>query len=1437
MVRRRMRAIAWGIASMWVGSWACSFDERPITLQTALNPALGGVDGSGDPAALDAGGVGAQSSGPAAPKLRVEPLSLDLGPAIIGAASRGRVALLNVGDAPLSIPTVELLAGSEPSFTILHNQCDESIAPGERCDVRIQLVASKSGVTTATLAVQSSGGNAEVPLAASGVAGGILLLAPTAGGSGDFGSVVLGSSAEESFDVSNPDVAASGPLAISVNDDQFRLLEPAEGDCRPGSTTLVNGQSCRIRLAFVPRRRGATDASLVIVSQGAGGAGLALSGVGRLPPELAVAPGTVDFGDVVLTGVAQRTLFVENKGDQPLELAGTTLADGASSSPTVESPPPEADAQSAFSVLNSDCGAGKQLIGGERCSVRLAFRPLTAQASQQSLLLVGAADGTQRSVPLLGNGLEQGSLVLAPAPGGSADFGELLVNTSQTRTFVATNQSAQPSGPLDIHSSDDFVLISPSADGDCRSGVTSLVNGESCAIGVMLTPSDRGPRDGSLNVASALAGAAQLGLVGRGLSAANVAVAQREIDFGRVPTETEARRTLTVSNTGEQALPAPRATLSVPDGSSPEGFSLENGCTSELAPNATCEVGVVFLPVVAAPHTAILKLASDLGGSASTLLLGEAFARGSLVLAGTGGSSDFGDVVIGAPRTLDFTLTNPNSVPSGRLIITTNDILFSVDEGDCNPAGGSGLVDGQSCTFSVTFVPVTSEQVSVNLSVQSSGVGETSLALIGHGRSPASLAAATGNRDFASANVAQDALREPSNQFTWVLTNEGDLATGPLQIQNDNVPEFVVSNDTCSNASVAGHGTCQIDIRFRPSAAGSRTGALAVTDAASSQVRRLVMTGNGVRIAAPGQNCVNAECSTGTCTGGVCCDRDCKGSCQVCSTTGVCSDESARQTCGNGSGQCFGVDRCLLPERQPCSGDEQCGDGHCEPRLGGQNTADQICCLDACANGQLCSPQTGRCQAPTSGQGVACGAAGQLPCAAGLSCKACLNGGNACTPTADCCGGCLGEQVCAPATGTCGCPVQTNGRTQIDCGGGRCIQDRANACCNTRSGCTGQDQCNPANDLCECPAGTRECVANSNVCVANAQCCNCDGVCQACNNGTCSVVAAGQPGRCGAGQFCNDRGLCVAPNPAALTTLAGGAPAPFDRTLVGVPAATPRLWSVQNTGGSPTGALQYNGTNDLEFQVAGNCIGLILQPQASCSVSITFTPRGPGTRRSTLRLASGQTVAVTVDVQGIAKIRDGSPCSATIADCDSNRCTEWLIDADGDGFGARQAIGGFPSARACGDASAANRPPPLFMAGKGCQGTDLTLPYVAPQAFDDCCDGLNCQRGSLAAGSFTSAAAFPGQTQPQGGTAICNGNSTRTSDFDCIGGAVVRDVVHPACGAVPVPSTEADCEARSGFQLGPLVCGTAGFKVPCRLLNGVCGAVGGLSVGAFPLCL
>lgn len=1217
-------------AAMMIASWllagSCALDDREVTLAGL------GIGGSPSDSAAGAGGLGTTAGLPeAAPRLTVGTNAIDLGWVTTGFASRARIRVDNVGSGPLPAPAVAFVAGSHADFSLIQNGCAQEMAAGESCELWVQLVPSGSGERTATLEVRSEvGGEAQVALNGLGLAAGDLILAPVAGSSEDFGDARIGSSLEAAFSISNPTDVASGPLRFRVNRPEFQLLAPGDGDCVPDFTSLVGGQSCTLRLAFTPTERGPLEATLTGATDGVGAVSLTLAGRGLAPAALSVSTLTVDFAGVVLGSSAQRNVLFENAGDEPLILAGSRLA------------PENAE---GFSILNSTCGAGVQIAGGASCSVQLQFRPPRIGEELTAELVTESVEPAQtEAVALRGIGLEPGALTVSALVDSGNDFGEVLLGESSERRFRIQNPSAQPSGVLEFVVSEGFMLAEP-AEGtadDCIPGSTSLVDGQACTVRVIFAPPRRELLTGSLTISSPLAGSTDLPLSGRGILPALLAV-ERELNFGRVLTGSSGVRTLAIENEGDQPLPAPTFELTGSAAAQVAAFSLESQCTAPLALGETCDLNLTFAPTDATAHAVTLNI-GWMGTNTSVLLLGEAQVPGSLVVSAADNAGAFGDVPIGTTTSRSFTLANPGRIPSGRVTISSDNALFETDLGDCNEGDPAGLVDGASCTFNVRFTPNDNLPQAANLTVQSPGAGRAGMQLTGRGRQPASLSG-TGNRDLGRANVGQDALTQPQNEFTWTLNNQGDLPTGTLTVQNDNPTEFTISNDSCADFAVPGRASCQMIIRFRPSAAGNRSARVLVTDPAGGRSFTLVLTGLGVQLAALGQSCVNAECAEGFCTRGVCCNRACDRTCQLCSAQGECIDQSDQEACGNGAA-CFGVDNCKLPEGRACSqngGDAQCGSGQCERRLSGNGPGDRICCLDDCGNSLQCNAQN-RCQAPALGAGEACGAAGQLPCSAGLECKPCRGGGNRCTAPNDCCGGCDTPLECS--SGACVCPVLSNGQRGLNCGGGLCAINREGACCIgfEPPGCN----CDPRDNSCkeclednDCTSGQ---VCQNNQCrtftVGLGEACEVQANCSAgtCQQGTCRCGAGttecnGQcaPGNCCTSNNCSGGQQCIGnrcqtPAVANLVQVVPSVGNVFNFGEVVNNTISFVAWTIRNDGNATATSpgrndLAITTSGDSGFIVVANCPVLTpaeqcpqvncpsLRPTESCEVRITFAPR------------------------------------------------------------------------------------------------------------------------------------------------------------------------------------------------------------------------------------
>jgi hypothetical protein len=1247
------------VGLLWVVAASCSFDEREVQLT-----GLGG----------DAGGGASTEILALTPLLEVRPSSVDLGAVTTGFASRARLTITNGGTGALAPPLFAWADGNPADYEIIQNQCLSEVPPGASCDVRVQLVPSRVGVVAAALDISNATGSpVRVPFSGEGLVAGDLILAPAVGSFEDFGGALVGGMREATFGIMNPSVEPSGTLSFRLNRPEFALLPALPGECVPGTTVLAGGQVCNVRIAFAPTERGPLEATLTATTIDAGSVSLNLTGTGLIPGVLEASSEAVDFGGVVLTSSGLSNVHFVNEGDEALSLGGARL---------------EPLDVGEFSITNSTCGAGTSLAAGVGCDVALEFRPTLPGQERSAELVLDVTGGDALRVGLVGHGLEQGVLALQASLPGEENFGDVLLDTSVSRVFSVSNPGAQPSGVLSLAAGGAFELAAVPEAGDCVDGTTSLATGDSCTVRLSFKPTLRQVETGALTVSSELAGANRLTLTGRGILAATFEAVD-ELNFGRVLTNATAERTISVKNAGDEPLPPPAVLVAAGSEAQTAAFSVVNSCTAPLAFGEECSITVTFAPSDAVPHSANLNLSSEPGGTASVLLLGEALTPGSLVLAVENGTSDFGDVPLGTTVSRSFTLSNPGNEASGLLTITTDDSRFLVGLGDCNQGAPEGLVDGSSCTFTVAFAPDGSEPAVASISVQSSGAGRAGLAIRGRGRSPAALRA-TGTRDLGRANIGRPTTA--ANRFTWTVNNDGDLASGALAVTRGSVAEFQIIGDTCSGAQLAGVSTCQMDISFAPAEPpGPRTESIVVTDTVSGVAVTLALTAQSVRVAGPGQSCINAECETGMCTDGVCCDRACDRTCQQCSAAGVCVDQASQEACGTGAARCFGVDQCQLPAGQACVADTDCGGG--------------------------------------------------------TLCKACSTGGRQCTAPAACCGPCEGNETCVG--GTCGCTD-----AQIDCGGGLCIPGNlANVCCPSQP---------------DCPTNLPGCTNDGRCvqCVTDGHC----GPCSTCNaaTNTCTPRGRGAAGvACPAGQVCDGSGACFPPecNPtgpntcgncrtcqnfacgnAANDTVCQGNGECFNGTCL------PGANSACQAGGTPcaNNLPCVGGVCQLELPTVGN-LATCGAGIANCDASVGLTCQGAGVG---VCGCAGQTTFA----QGRCSVSDGQPCPTNgAAGCASRICTEWLVDADADGFGSfGDALGGVDAQFRCGAASAANAPPPFE--GPGCRGGVAEYSFVAgDQDGDnsrefDCCDlDYKCGFVGFGPNEVQSTLYRPDQTAPQAG--------------------------------------------------------------------------------------
>lgn len=230
--------------------------------------------------------------------------------------------------------------------------------------------------------------------------------------------------------------------------------------------------------------------------------------------------------------------------------------------------------------------------------------------------------------------------VFFSAPGSGA-FGTVRVNTTATRQVVVKNN-----GLADMDLGNVTFAGAGAADftkgGDTCAGQT-IASGQTCSIDVRLTPSQTGPREADLVIAQS-GGAPDhvIALTGSG-GVAGITPTPGILNFlNQNVSTTSGEEHLTLKNTGTVSMTVAGASIAGPDAS--EFAITSNTCSTPTAPDATCSIGLKFLPAAAGVRNATLNLTSDApGGPLAIPLTGN-----GTVSPGTGGIDAGGTATAGA---------------------------------------------------------------------------------------------------------------------------------------------------------------------------------------------------------------------------------------------------------------------------------------------------------------------------------------------------------------------------------------------------------------------------------------------------------------------------------------------------------------------------------------------------------------------------------------------------------------------------------------------------------------------------------------------------------------------------------------------------------------------------------------------------------------------
>jgi len=195
-------------------------------------------------------------------------------------------------------------------------------------------------------------------------------------------------------------------------------------------------------------------------------------------------------------------------------------------------------------------------------------------------------------------------------------------------------------------------------------------------------------------------------------------------------------------------------------------------------------------------------------------------------------SLSFGNVdegVSSAAKTV--TMTNYQKVALTEIVVSTTSTDYT-QTSTC----GTSLAAGKTCTITVTFKPsiIGTDDATLSISDSTSNSPQT-VAMTGKGTTPVGLTPTS--ETYASQTVGTTSTAKVFTLTSYLSTTVNNIvisATG----------DFAISSTTCTT-TLAAKSKCTIDVVFKPTKTGTRTGTLSLSDSAANSPQTSKLTGTG----------------------------------------------------------------------------------------------------------------------------------------------------------------------------------------------------------------------------------------------------------------------------------------------------------------------------------------------------------------------------------------------------------------------------------------------------------------------------------------------------------------------------------------------------------------------------------------------------------------
>ena len=420
--------------------------------------------------------------------------------------------------------------------------------------------------------------------------------------------------------------------------------------------------------------------------------------------------------------------------------------------------------------------------------------------------------------------------IVLPAPLSLAFTPQIVGTASASKKVTIRNTSASTVNINSISATGGFTLTSNSCGG-------TLAAAAVCNVNVAFAPVVPGAQTGSVAISDSAPDSPQtVSLTGTGslpLSFAPLTLAFGTVNVG----QTSVMQAITLTNNESSTL-----IFSYPASGN---YAVNVGgttCGASLVSKASCKIAVTFSPTATGAVNGALQITDGTSFTPQLVSLSGTGAGGATPpLAFTPANLTFAPQVVSTTSAAK-TLTVKNVSASSLTLntIATSGDFSALGSGAKPCSAGLALAASATCTLSVTFAPPSGSSGVINGAVVFSDTAPVSQQIFdAKGTSALPISFAPTSLTFAAQTVATTSAVQ-----IVTLTNNLAVALSPT-IASSGEFSAVPGGATPCGASLAAHAKCTLNITFAPSAVGTRSSAITVTDSASPGMQAFSVKGIG----------------------------------------------------------------------------------------------------------------------------------------------------------------------------------------------------------------------------------------------------------------------------------------------------------------------------------------------------------------------------------------------------------------------------------------------------------------------------------------------------------------------------------------------------------------------------------------------------------------